>query len=59
MANLLHVLLCVLCPPLGVIHKGPKAIVIVTVLTVLGWAPGVIAAWVIGGSGKEYWANQS
>jgi uncharacterized membrane protein YqaE (UPF0057 family) len=36
-----------LLPPLAVIDKGCGAILIVTVLTIAGWLPGVIAALII------------
>ena len=39
-----RVFLSVICPPLAVIDKGCGSIVIVLILTVLGWIPGVIAA---------------
>ncbi len=42
-----RVLLSIICPPLAVIDKGCGSIVIVLILTVLGWIPGVIAALII------------
>ena len=42
-----RVLVCVLFPPLAVIDKGCGSIVIVTLLTLVGWVPGVIAALII------------
>ena len=42
-----RVLLCVLFPPLAVLDKGCGSILIVTILTLIGWVPGVIAALVI------------
>jgi len=42
-----RVLLCVVFPPLAVLDKGCGSIVIVTLLTLIGWVPGVIAAIVI------------
>lgn len=39
--------LCVLFPPLSVLDRGCGAILIVTVLTIAGWVPGVIAALLI------------
>lgn len=41
------VLLCIIFPPLAVIDKGCGSIVIVFLLTCLGWVPGVIAALII------------
>jgi len=43
----LRVLLCIIFPPLAVIDKGCGSIIIVFILTCLGWIPGVIAALII------------
>jgi uncharacterized membrane protein YqaE (UPF0057 family) len=45
--SLIRVILCVILPPLAVIDKGCGSIVIVTLLTLVGWVPGVIGALVI------------
>ena len=42
-----RVLLAILCPPLAVIGKGCGSILIVFLLWLCGWVPGVIAALVI------------
>ena len=42
-----RVLLCIIFPPLAVIDKGCGSVVIVTLLTISGWVPGVIGALVI------------
>jgi uncharacterized membrane protein YqaE (UPF0057 family) len=42
-----RVLLSIILPPLAVIDKGCGAIFLVTLLTVLGWIPGVVGALVI------------
>jgi uncharacterized membrane protein YqaE (UPF0057 family) len=42
-----RVLLSILFPPLAVIDKGCGSVLIVFILTVLGWIPGVIAALII------------
>lgn len=42
-----RVLLSILFPPLAVIDKGCGSIIIVLILTLLGWIPGVIAALII------------
>lgn len=42
-----RVLLSILFPPLAVIDKGCGSILIVLILTVCGWIPGVIAALII------------
>lgn len=39
-----RVLLCIILPPLAVLDKGCGAIVITTILTLVGWVPGVLAA---------------
>lgn len=43
----LQVLLAVIFPPLAVIDRGCGSILIVFLLTCLGWVPGVIAALII------------
>ena len=45
--GLFRVLVCLFCPPLAVLDKGCGSILIVAVLTGVGWVPGVIAALVI------------
>jgi uncharacterized membrane protein YqaE (UPF0057 family) len=40
-------ILCIILPPLAVIDKGCGSILLVTVLTLVGWVPGVIAALII------------
>ena len=42
-----RVVLSILFPPLAVIDKGCGSVLIVFILTCLGWIPGVIAALVI------------
>ncbi|RFN58744.1 YqaE/Pmp3 family membrane protein [Marixanthomonas ophiurae] len=42
-----RVILSILFPPLAVIDKGCGSILIVLILTILGWIPGVIAALII------------
>ena len=42
-----RVILSIICPPLAVIGKGCGSIVIVFLLWLCGWVPGVIAALVI------------
>ncbi|MFD0989043.1 YqaE/Pmp3 family membrane protein [Mariniflexile jejuense] len=42
-----RVILSIICPPLAVIDKGCGSIIIVFILSVCGWVPGVIAALVI------------
>ena len=45
--SLLRALLCIFLPPLAVLDKGCGSILIVLVLTLFGWIPGMIAALVI------------
>jgi len=42
-----RVILSVLFPPLAVYDRGCGSILIVLILTLLGWIPGVIAALII------------
>lgn len=41
------VLLAIILPPLAVLDKGCGSILIVFILTLCGWVPGIIAALVI------------
>jgi len=43
----MRVLVCVLFPPLAVIDKGCGSILLVTILTLAGWVPGVLGALII------------
>jgi len=45
--SLFRVILSIVFPPLAVLDRGCGSIVIVTLLTLAGWVPGVIAALVI------------
>ncbi|MBR6774608.1 MAG: YqaE/Pmp3 family membrane protein [Bacteroidales bacterium] len=45
--SLLRVILSIIFPPLAVLDQGCGSILIVFLLTLLGWVPGVIAALVI------------
>ncbi|SOC80014.1 Proteolipid membrane potential modulator [Salinimicrobium sediminis] len=45
--SLWRVLLSILFPPLAVMDRGCGSILIVLILTLLGWIPGVIAALII------------
>lgn len=42
-----RVLLCIVFPPLAIIDKGCGSVLIVFLLTLAGWVPGVIAALII------------
>ena len=37
-------LLCIIFPPLAVIDRGCGTVILVLLLTMVGWVPGVIAA---------------
>jgi uncharacterized membrane protein YqaE (UPF0057 family) len=45
--SIFRVLLSIFFPPLAVIDQGCGSIVIVFILTLCGWVPGVIAALII------------
>lgn len=45
--SLLQVILAILFPPLAVLDRGCGSVLIVFLLTLVGWVPGVIAALVI------------
>ena len=42
-----RVILCIVFPPLAVVDKGCGSFLIVLILTLVGWVPGVIGALVI------------
>lgn len=45
--GILRVLVCIFFPPLAVIDKGFGSFLIIFLLTLCGWVPGVIGALVI------------
>jgi uncharacterized membrane protein YqaE (UPF0057 family) len=45
--GILRAILCVILPPVAVIDKGIGSFLIVLVLTLLGWIPGIIGALII------------
>lgn len=45
--SLWRVVLAVIFPPLSVVGRGCGSIIIVFLLTLAGWVPGVIAALII------------
>ena len=45
--SLFRVLLSIIFPPLAVVDKGCGSVLIVLLLTIAGWSPGVIGALVI------------
>lgn len=44
---LIRVILSIIFPPLAVIDKGCGSVLIVFILTLCGWIPGVIGALII------------
>ncbi len=42
-----RVILSIIFPPLAVLDKGCGSVIIVLILTLMGWIPGVIAALII------------
>jgi len=45
--SFLRALICILFPPLAVIDYGCGSVLLVFLLTLAGWVPGVIAALII------------
>lgn len=45
--SILRVILAIFFPPLAVIDRGCGSVVIVFLLTLAGWIPGVLAALII------------
>lgn len=45
--SIFRVILSILFPPLAVIDKGCGSVIIVFLLTLAGWVPGVIGALII------------
>lgn len=45
--SLIRVILSIIFPPLAVIDKGCGSVLIVFILTLYGWIPGVIGALII------------
>ncbi len=42
-----RIILCVVFPPLAVVDKGLNAFLIVALLTVFAWVPGIVGAFII------------
>ena len=45
--SLFRAILCIVFPPLSVVDKGCGSFLIVFLLTLMGWIPGVIASLII------------
>ncbi len=50
-----RIIVAVLLPPLAVLDKGCGAMLIVGILWLFGWIPGIIAALVIGFAVPDRW----
>jgi len=48
----LRAVICIVFPPLAVIDRGCGAILLVFLLTLAGWVPGVIAAILFNTKGR-------
>ena len=44
---LIRIILCFIFPPLAVFDKGCGAMLLILLLTVLGWLPGTVVALII------------
>lgn len=53
MELLIRILLCIIFPPLAVYDKGCGVIILVLILTLIGWLPGTIAALIFCLSGRK------
>ena len=51
--SLWRVILAILFPPLAVIDKGCGSVLIILLLTIAGWIPGIIGALVIRNNPKR------
>ena len=56
--SLFRVILSILFPPLAVVDKVCGSVLIVFILTLAGWIPGVIAALIIINGSKIRFVNQ-
>ena len=52
--SLLRAILAIIFPPLAVLDKGCGSVMIVSILTLCGWIPGVIAALIILNNTNRY-----
>ena len=51
--SLIRVILAIIFPPLAIIDKGCGSVLIILLLTLCGWVPGVIGALVIQNGKKQ------
>ncbi|MBR5002622.1 MAG: YqaE/Pmp3 family membrane protein [Bacteroidaceae bacterium] len=47
MSQIKWIILTICCPPLSVVGYGMRNILIVSLLTLLGWIPGIVAAFIV------------
>jgi len=47
-------IVCILLPPLAVLDKGCGSFLIVGLLTLVGWLPGVLAALIICNNPRKF-----
>jgi uncharacterized membrane protein YqaE (UPF0057 family) len=50
-----RLVVAILLPPLAVIDKGCGVVLIVTLLWLFGWIPGIIAAIIFGYMSEDKW----
>jgi uncharacterized membrane protein YqaE (UPF0057 family) len=50
-----RLIVAILLPPVAVIDKGCGAVLLVTILWLFGWLPGVIAAILLGVAAEDRW----
>ena len=51
--NIFRAILCIVFPPLSVLDRGCGTVLIVLLLTLAGWIPGVIAALLLNFSARQ------
>ncbi len=49
-----RLILAILLPPLAVLDKGCGAVIVVTLLTIMGWIPGIIGVFVLASMEPRY-----
>jgi len=45
--GILRAILCIILPPLAVIDRGCGSFILICLLTICGWVPGVLGALII------------
>ena len=49
---------CIVCPPLAVLDKGLKVILLVALFTLFGWLPGTVVAFYICLRDRNYYLQE-